>query len=1185
MSKSTVQQKVDFDQLITFAEKGFLSSLIIESADLAINAKTMEGVVTSWNFGAEKIYGYVDSEIIGENISLLIPQDYPDELIYLLKQVGSGKSIPFHETKRIRKDGVVIDVSLSLSPIKDEKGKVIGVATLSRDISDLIVANKELIFQNEEKEKRAAELLIANKELVFQNEEKEKRAAELLIANKELIFQNEEKEKRAAELLIANKELVFQNEEKEKRAAELVIADKELDFQSKEKDKRAAELVIADIELVFQNEEKEKRAAELLIADIELVFQNEEKEKRAAELVIADIELDFQGKEKGKRADELFIANQELVFQNEEKGKRADELIIANQELVFQNEEKEKRAAELLIANKELVFQNEEKEKRAAELLIANQELAFQNEEKEKRAAELLIANHELAFQNEEKEKRAAELLIANQELAFQNVEKEKRAAELLIANQELAFQNEEKEKRAAELLIANQELVFQNEEKEKRAAELLIANKELVFQNEEKGKRAAELVIADIELDFQNKEKDKRQIENKALEAFSKSLKQASQYARSLIEASTDPLATISPEGKITDVNEASTKVTGETREKLIGTDFSDYFTEPEKAREGYKQVFEKGLLSDYPLTIRHKNGKLTDVLYNASVYKDDKGNVLGVFAAARDVSEQKRIATELIEAKVFAEMATVLAEDAKIKAEEATRIAENAVKAKQQFLSNMSHEIRTPMNAIIGFTKVVLKTDLSAKQKEYLQAIKISGDALIVLINDILDLAKVDAGKMSFEKTPFKLPSSISAMLHLFDTKIQEKNLVLVKEYDANIPNALVGDPVRLHQIILNLVSNAVKFTSKGEITVGVRLLKEDTENVTIEFAISDTGIGISQDKIDKIFENFQQATSLTSRVYGGTGLGLAIVKQLVELQGGTVTVKSEVDRGSTFSFTLNFQKTTVTVELDPEEIALDNSVKDIKVLVVEDIALNQLLMKTLLDEFGFGCDIAFNGKIAIEKLLTKSYDIILMDLQMPEMNGFEATEYIRNTMNSNIPIIALTADVTTVDLEKCKAAGMNDYIAKPVDERLLYSKIAGLVKRIVPVPIQEEKENEQTQKCTNLDYLIRRTKSNPALIAEMISLYLEQTPPLVFSMKQSLQKKDWAALYAAVHKMIPSFSIVGISVDFENMAKQVQEFAHNQQQAEGIDELVQQLETVCSQACKELEEALITIKNTKP
>jgi len=262
------------------------------------------------------------------------------------------------------------------------------------------------------------------------------------------------------------------------------------------------------------------------------------------------------------------------------------------------------------------------------------------------------------------------------------------------------------------------------------------------------------------------------------------------------------------------------------------------------------------------------------------------------------------------------------------------------------------------------------------------------------------------------------------------------------------------------------------------------------------------------------------------------------------------------------------------------------LDAEIKNIKVLVAEDIALNQLLMKTLLDDYGFERDIAANGKIAIEKLQAKSYDIILMDLQMPEMNGFEATEYIRNKMNSRIPIIALTADVTTVDLAKCKAVGMNDYIAKPVDEKLLYRKIIGLVKKPEFITIAKENGNDQSKKskCIDLDYLIHRTKSNPKLMMEMISLYLEQTPPLVSTMKQSLQDKDWNLLYAAVHKMIPSFSIMGISADFENMAKKVQEYASTQQQSDGIPDMVLKLENVCVQACKELKEEYNTIKKTK-
>jgi PAS domain S-box-containing protein len=832
-----------------------------------------------------------------------------------------------------------------------------------------------------------------------------------------------------------------------------------------------------------------------------------------------------------------------------------------------------------------VVARDSAEQKWVTELRAANKELAFQNEEKEKQAVELSIANKELAFQNDEKEKRAAELIIANKELVFQNDEKEKRAAELILANKELVFQNDEKEKRAAELIIADKELVYQTIEKQKRAAELKIADKELVFQNEEKEKRAAELIIAAKELIFQNEEKERREIANKELEKFSYSLKLASQYSLSLIEASLDPLITISPEGKITDMNHATVNITGITREKLTGTDFFGYFTNPQKAREVYQEVFANGSVADYPLTVRHKDGKLTDVLFNGSVYKDDKGKVLGVVVVARDITDQKRIATELTEAIVFAELATQLAEEAKIKAENATRIAENAVKAKQQFLSNMSHEIRTPMNAIIGFTKVLLKTELSVKQKEYLTSIKMSGDALIVLINDILDLAKVDAGKMTFEQIPFKMSLSIAAMLHLFETKIQEKNLALIKEYDDRIPEVLLGDPVRLHQIILNLVSNAVKFTSKGKISVTVKLVSEDDEKVTIQFSISDTGIGIAKDKMDKIFENFQQASSGTARLYGGTGLGLAIVKQLVEPQNGTISVKSRIDVGSTFSFILPFQKTKADVEIVSEIVELDPGITNLKVLVVEDIALNQLLMRTLLDDFGFECDIATNGKIAINMLQAKSYDIILMDLQMPEMNGFETTEYIRHTMNSLVPIIALTADVTTADLAKCKAVGMNDYIAKPVDDRLLYSKIVGFVKKTMLLNENTVIQNDENVKfkCTNMDFLRRHTKSNQEFMTEMISLYLEQTPPLIKTMKQCLFTKDWNLLSTTVHKLIPSFSIVGISSDFENMARKVQEYAGTQQQIDKIHNLVTQLESICNQACMELEEEFNLIKNT--
>ncbi len=641
------------------------------------------------------------------------------------------------------------------------------------------------------------------------------------------------------------------------------------------------------------------------------------------------------------------------------------------------------------------------------------------------------------------------------------------------------------------------------------------------------------------------------------------------SRYASSLIEASLDPLFTISKEGKIMDMNEATVNATGKTYEELIGTDFFNYFTEPQKAMAVYNEVFEKGFVKNYPLTI--KDHKLTDVLFNGSVYKDGIGKVLGAVVVARDITDQKRIAAELTDANLFAESERLK--------------AENAMKAKQQFLSNMSHEIRTPMNAIIGFTKVVLRTELSARQREYIDAIKTSGDALIVLINDILDLAKVDSGKMSFEQVPFRMASSISAMLQLFDTKIQEKNLELKIDYDKKIPEILIGDPVRLHQIILNLVSNAVKFTNKGDINVSVRLMKDEQTSVMIEFSVEDTGIGIPQSKLNTIFENFQQASVGTSRLYGGTGLGLAIVKQLVEPQGGQIHVESKLGLGSKFMFTLSFQKAAVGTKLEQVLPEAQEEIKDFKVLVVEDIPLNQLLMKTLLDDFGFERDIAENGKIAIEKLKTNTYDVILMDLQMPEMNGFEATEYIRKTLGSDVPIIALTADVTTADLEKCTAVGMNDYIAKPVDEKLLYQKIVGLfrkteLKKLKEAQLSETNENKSF-KYIDMTYLNQRTKSNPKLIIEMISLYLEQTPGLIALMRNSFEQGDWSSLHAAAHKMIPSFSIMGISSDFENIARKVQEYASMQQKADGIHDMILNLEQVCLEACQELEEELNRIK----
>jgi len=529
----------------------------------------------------------------------------------------------------------------------------------------------------------------------------------------------------------------------------------------------------------------------------------------------------------------------------------------------------------------------------------------------------------------------------------------------------------------------------------------------------------------------------------------------------------------------------------------------------------------------------------------------------------------------------------------EAKNKAEIAANTAELASKAKTDFLSCMSHEIRTPLNAIIGFTKVVQDTNLTKNQKEYLNAIRTSGNLLLVLINDILDLAKVEAGKITFEYTPFNLISSISEILKLFETKINEEKLQLVFNPDPSIPKFLIGDPVRLNQIILNLVGNSVKFTKKGKIGLGIQMLDEDKEKVTLQFSVTDTGIGIPENNLNSIFDKFQQVSNETSRICCGTGLGLTIAKQLIELQEGTITVKSKVYKGSTFNFILSFKKIkskleTETIEFVPKDLFGLPLIKNVKILVAEDEPLNQLLIKTLLEKFGFEIEIAANGKILLEKLRINKFDIILMDLQMPEMNGFETTKYIRKNKGSEIPIIALTANVTTTDAEKCRAAGMNDYISKPINEKLLFDTILKYLNRDITnkKPAKKERltilrEPQLTkQKCINLDNLNELTNGNIIVKAKIAKVYLDEIPKLLYTMKASIDNLDWDALRIASHSLVPSFALMGISKEFETMTRTIEKHAARKENLEEIKELFQKIDLLCTEVYDELKNELIEL-----
>lgn len=512
------------------------------------------------------------------------------------------------------------------------------------------------------------------------------------------------------------------------------------------------------------------------------------------------------------------------------------------------------------------------------------------------------------------------------------------------------------------------------------------------------------------------------------------------SKYSLSLIEASLDPLVTINTAGKITDMNDATVNITGIEREKLIGSDFLDYFTEPQKARDVYREVFEKGFVIDFPLTLRHKDGKLTAVLFNGSVYKDDRGNVLGVVAVARDITDQKRFENELIEAKSRAELAT--------------KKAEESNKLKEAFLANMSHEIRTPMNAIIGFSDILSKRKLEAQEKEYVMTIKTAGENLLTIINDILDISKIEAGMMTFEEHTFSVREIFKSLHVMLMEKAKEKHLELVFSCDEDVPDVLLGDNTRLTQIVINLVGNAIKFTQKGNVHVRARVLKQDANSqpegtISLEFSVADTGIGITPDKLEHIFERFRQAESHTTRKYGGTGLGLSIAKQLAELQGGTLSVKSKFEEGSVFTFCIPYRK-SIEAKKALEITAKKHDMKGlgkINILLVEDNQLNVKLILSLFSEYNLKLQVAENGSVGIEKLKENKFDIILMDMEMPVMNGYEAATIIRKELKNDIPIIAMTAHAMSGERERCLHLGMNDYISKPINANLLFEKMCDL------------------------------------------------------------------------------------------------------------------------------------------
>lgn len=400
---------------------------------------------------------------------------------------------------------------------------------------------------------------------------------------------------------------------------------------------------------------------------------------------------------------------------------------------------------------------------------------------------------------------------------------------------------------------------------------------------------------------------------------------------------------------------------------------------------------------------------------------------------------------------------------------AEEARERAEQSRKFKEQFLANMSHEIRTPMNAVVGMTNLLLKTDTTPVQLKYLKAIKQSADNLIVIINDILDLSKIEAGRLEFEAVDFSLANSIQGVVDTIMFKTEEKGLYLKTNIEEGLPSIIVGDPVRLNQILLNLASNAVKFTESGGITMNVTKGETKDGKTNIKFSVVDTGIGIPEDRLDAIFESFSQADSTTTRKFGGTGLGLTISKQLVEMQGGHIGVSSIVGTGTTFYFELPFAEGKEQLDTGTKTTQGTFSGNGISILLAEDNAFNQIVAQDTLESMfpGITVDVVENGKHAIEKLQQHSYNLVLMDLNMPIMGGLEATRAIRllNGPQKDTLIMAMTASATQEAIQECMDAGMNDYISKPFVPEELEAKITKLLSNTPRTEVEVNFEpNEQ-------------------------------------------------------------------------------------------------------------------------
>jgi CheY-like chemotaxis protein/HPt (histidine-containing phosphotransfer) domain-containing protein len=525
----------------------------------------------------------------------------------------------------------------------------------------------------------------------------------------------------------------------------------------------------------------------------------------------------------------------------------------------------------------------------------------------------------------------------------------------------------------------------------------------------------------------------------------------------------------------------------------------------------------------------------------------KEEKGKAPYVIGFAVDISDRIKAEAEL---------------------KKAQKITEEVAQSKQKFLAHMSHEIRTPMNAIMGMTNQLSKSLLNKEQNNYINIIKNASSNLLNIINEILDLSKIEAGKLSLEVIGFEPKTVIGQVMQVMMHKAEEKGLLFTNSHcDINLADVLIGDPYRLNQILLNLVSNSIKFTDAGTVDISCNVIEENDLQQIIKVTVSDTGKGMDEAFTKKLFKKYTQEDESTARIYGGTGLGMSICEELVHLMDGTISVESKKGVGTSITFVIPFSRGTKDLIQVKEILKLDTSLlKGTRVLIADDYEINRLVAATILNNFDVITEEAKNGIEAIEKVEAGDFDLILMDVQMPDMDGIEATHYIRNYISKSIPIIALTAYALKGDDAKFINAGMDDYLSKPFEENQLLEIMLKWIKKTEIKLLPKEIILPKTAALFDLTKIQTIAKGNKEFVNKMCALFIESTPISVLEMKTAYSQNDFDKVRKIAHRIKPSIDNLDI-LSIKNEIREIEMNAETYKKSEQLEALILKVEKVMS------------------